>query len=118
MSALKWLYEQRNKKTAPLFNHEVSNMVEVTDTKYPGTEYTEMDGAVAFSIAIKENVLSNDQTAMNWVGYYMFMYAERVWHEDNDGAELRTRLNFKHIDSRNYLRCTVNAIFHNETITT
>ena len=111
MSALKWLHEQRNKKTAPLFNHEVSNMVEVLDTKYPDTEFAEMDGAVAFAVAIKENVLSSKQSAINWAGYYMFMYAERVWHEDNDGAEWRTRLNFKHLDTRNYLRCTVNAIF-------
>ena len=104
MSALKWLHEQRNKKTAPYFE-------EVLDTKYPDTEFAEMDGAVAFSIAIKEHVLSSNQTAINWAGYYMFMYAERVWHEDNDGAEWRTRLNFKHLDTRNYLRCTVNAIF-------
>ena len=111
MSALKWLYEQRNKKTAPLFNHEASNMVEVLDTKYPDTEYTEMDSDVAFAVAIKEGILSTDQTALNWVEHYMFMFAERVWHEDNDGAEWRTRFNFKHIDTRNYLKFTVNAIF-------
>ena len=111
MSALKWLHERRNKNTAPLFNHEVSNMVEVLDTKYPDTQFAEMDGKVAFAGAIKESILSTDQAAINWAGYYMFMFAERVWHEDNDGAEWRTRFNFKHIDTRNYVKFTVNAIF-------
>jgi hypothetical protein len=104
MSALKWLHEQRNKKTAPLFE-------KVLDTKYPDTEFAEMDGKVAFAVAIKEGILSTDQAAINWAGYYMFMFAERVWHEDNDGAEWRTRFNFKHIDTRNYVKFTVNAIF-------
>ena len=104
MSAFKWLHEQRNKKTEPLFE-------EVSDTKYPDPTRTMMKTDVAFAVAIKESILSTDQDAINWAGYYMFMFAERVWHEDNDGAEWRTRFNFKHIDTRNYVKFTVNAIF-------
>jgi len=110
-SALKWLHEQRNKKTAPLFEKEVSNMVEVTETNYPDPTKTNMKTDVAFAVAIKEGILSTDETAINWAGHYMFMNAERVWHEDNDGAEWRTRFNFKHIDTRNYLKFTIAAIF-------
>ena len=108
---MEWLHERRNKKTAPLCEKELSNMVEVKDTKYPDPTRTKMHGSVAFAVAIKEGILSTDQTALNWAGYYMFMNAERVWHEDNDGAEWRTRFNFKHTDTRNYLKFTVAAIF-------